>query len=377
MNFWIYAIALLAIPAAIICWPLIAGSTKDRITALFIFLMVPLAGLLMYQNVGTPEAINLERTTTARQSEQQQSAHSTQQGQMNDLVASLQQRMTENPDDADGWLILGRSLKSMQHYTEAEAALRNANRLLPGNAMVMVELAESMLFASGSNQIGPEARQLIESALVINPQLQKGLWLMGMISAQDGDDTKAISYWQRLLNLLDPASGAASSVNEQIEMAEVRMAHEGVESFAEETGIDSDVVNEAIPEPEPVQRAATQPAAAGFSIPVTVSLADELGALVPGGAALFVFIHPSGGAGMPLAVKRLAPRGFPMSLNFTDADLLQPGNSLQNFEQLDISARISAAGTVMRGPGDIQANKVTLDTKSVTTIALNLDQRVP
>ena len=33
--------------------------------------------------------------------------------------------------------------------------------------------------------------------------------------------------------------------------------------------------------------------------------------------------HPAGGAGMPLAVKRLAARGFPMSLNFSDADLLQ------------------------------------------------------
>ncbi len=80
---------------------------------------------------------------------------------------------------------------------------------------------------------------------------------------------------------------------------------------------------------------------------------------------------------MPLAVKRLAPRGFPMSLNFTDADLLQPGMSLEDFEKLDISARISAGGIANSGSGDIQANKITIDTKAVTTIALHLDQRVP
>lgn len=80
---------------------------------------------------------------------------------------------------------------------------------------------------------------------------------------------------------------------------------------------------------------------------------------------------------MPLAVKRLAPQGFPMSLTFTDADLLQPGGSLQAFELLDISARISMTGVANVASGDIQANRVTVNTKNVSAIALNLDQRVP
>ena len=378
MNFWIYAIALLAISAAVISWPLVTGSARDKITALFIFLMVPLAGILMYQSIGTPEAINLQAVKPVQQSSQQQAAHSEQQGQMDELVASLQQRMAENPDDPDGWLILGRSLKSMQRYTEAETALRNANRLLPDNAMVMVELAEANLFASGSSQIGPEARQLIESALVIDPKLQKGLWLMGMISAQDGDDARAITYWQSLLSLLDPASGAATSVTQQIQMAQVRVGQTGAEPVVAAAGVTEPAVTEAtVTEPAVTTPAVTAPAAAGFSVPVTITIADDLAGTVPGNAALFVFIHPSGGAGMPLAVQRLAPRGFPMTLNFTDADLLRPGTSLQDFEQLDISARISVAGIANAGSGDYQANKVTMDTKAVTTIALHLDQRVP
>jgi cytochrome c-type biogenesis protein CcmH len=368
MNFWIYAIALLAISAAIVSWPLVTGSARDKITALFILLMIPLAGILMYQSIGTPEAINLQAVTPVQQSSQQQSAHSEQQGQMDELVASLQQRMIENPDDADGWLILGRSLKSMQRFAEAETALQNAYRLLPDNPMVMVELAETSLFASGSQEISPQSQQLIESALAIDPQLQKGLWLMGMISAQNGDDAQAVTYWQRLLEQLDPASGPASSVIQQIQMAQVRM---GQASPA--TMVAASTVTEAVVA-EPV---ATPPAAAGFNIPVTLTIADDLAGSVPGNGALFVFIHPAGGAGMPLAVKRLAPRGFPMSLNFTDADLLKPGMSLEDFEKLDISARISAGGTANSGSGDIQANKITIDTKAVTTIALHLDQRVP
>jgi cytochrome c-type biogenesis protein CcmH len=297
---------------------------------------------------------------------------------MDELVASLQQRMAQNPDDPDGWLILGRSLKTMQRYAEAETALQNAYRLLPDNPTVMVELAEANLFASGSQEISPQAQQLLESALAIDPKLQKGLWLMGMTSAQNGDDAQAITYWQRLLEQIDPASGPASSVTQQIQMAQVRMGQASPATMvAGSTVTDPAPEQTAVIEAVVAEPVATPPAAAGFNIPVTLTIADDLAGSVPGNGALFVFIHPSGGAGMPLAVKRLAPRGFPMSLNFTDADLLQPGMSLEDFEKLDISARISAGGIANSGSGDIQANKITIDTKAVTTIALHLDQRVP
>ena len=127
---------------------------------------------------------------------------------------------------------------------------------------------------------------------------------------------------------------------------------------------------------EPQEKAQPVPVAAG-GIPVSINISGEMAANVPSRAVLFVFIHPSGARGMPLAVKRLPPAGFPMNLTFTDADMLQPGMSLENFEKLDISARISLSGTVVPGSGDIQANTVTINTQSVTEIALSLDQRVP
>ena len=59
MNFWTIAIALLAIPALLVCWPLVRGTAADRITGLFIVVITPLAGILLYQSIGTPEAIGL------------------------------------------------------------------------------------------------------------------------------------------------------------------------------------------------------------------------------------------------------------------------------------------------------------------------------
>jgi cytochrome c-type biogenesis protein CcmH len=371
MNFWIFAIALFVVSAAIVSLPLFSGPARDKITGLFVFLMIPLAGLIMYQSIGTPEAINLVRTTPAKQSLQQPAAHSEQQGQMDELIASLQQRMAENPDDSEGWLILGRSLKSMQRFAEAETALTNANRLVPGNPSIMVELAETMLFTSGQPEIGEEPRKLIEAALEIDPNMQKALWIMGLASSQSGDDTQAIAYWTKLRDQLDPASAPYQSVTEQIQGAQTRLG-QPVTAAAETAAAAPAMSKPTTPEP-----AATQTKAADFGIPTTITLGDGIAGTFPPTATLFIFIHPAGAAGMPLAVKRLAPRGFPMSLNFTDADLLQPGGSLQAFDLLDISARISMSGVANIASGDIQANRLTVNTKNISAIALHLDQRVP
>ena len=202
MNFWIIAVVLLAVSAAAISWPLFTGSTKDRIIAILVLLVIPVAGLVLYQNIGTPEAIDLP-AARPQQTAQTQQPHSSQAAEMEVIVAQLQQRMAENPDDPEGWLILGRTLKTMQRYAEAITALSNANRLVPGTPLIIIELAEAKLFASEIPEITAEIKQLIESALAIDPHQQKGLWLLGMVAAEEGDDALVGLHVPLLENVLD------------------------------------------------------------------------------------------------------------------------------------------------------------------------------
>jgi cytochrome c-type biogenesis protein CcmH len=352
MNFWIIAVALLVIPAAVIAWPFFAGPSRERMLGLWVLIMMPLAGLLLYQQVGTPKALN-QSAVAPQQQQASQQPHDSQQPQMVEMVANLQKRMEENPDDPEGWVILGRSLKTMQRYAEAETALRNANRLLPDNALVMVELAEASLFASGKPQVNDEMRQLIEAALKIDPQQQKGLWLLGMAAAQDGDHAKAVSIWQQLLGLLDPTSGAAQTVTQQIEMSREKG---GLASTGQDETVESFT---------------------GFELPVNVTLADDLAGPLPANSKLFIYMHPAGQKGMPLAVKRIASPNFPLSIAFSNKDLLRPGTSLDEYPALDISARISMTGVAGIASGDYQSNTVEFDTNVVQEIALHISQRVP
>jgi len=345
MNFWILAVALLAIPAVIISLPLFAGSARERITGMLLLLTMPLAGLILYQQIGNPMAIDATAINPP--------AAVAPPASVEDLVANLQQRMTENPNDAEGWVILGRSLKTMRRYAGAETALAKANRLLPGNPLIMVELAEASLLASGKPEISTEILQLLEGAVAIDPRQQKGLWLLGIAAAQDGDDGQAIALWQKLLNQVDPASGVGQSVARQIELAQLRTGQAKTDQNS------------------------TEQAFAGFTLPVNVTLAEELAGPLPGNAILFVFVHPAGEKGKPLAVKRIEAPQFPLSITFSNADLLRPGSSLEKFAALDISARISMTGVANSTSGDYQAGAVKFDPNVAQEIVLHICHRVP
>lgn len=345
MNFWILAVALLVISAAVISWPLFAGSARERITGMLLLLIIPLAGLVLYQQIGNPMAINPAVSNPP--------AAAAPPASVEDLIAKLQQRLTENPDDTEGWVILGRSLKTMRHYAGAETALANANRLLPHNPLIMVELAEAKLFASGKPEISAEILQLLESAVAIDPRQQKGLWLLGMAAAQHGDDGQAIALWQKLLIQVDPASDVGQSVTRQIELAQLRTGQAKMGQSPTEQGL------------------------TGFTLAVNVALAEELAGPLPESAILFIFIRPAGEKGMPLAVKRIETPQFPLSMTFSNADLLRPGNSLENFAALEISARISMTGVANIASGDYQAGEVKFDPRVAREIALHICHLVP
>ena len=357
MNFWMIAVAVLTVSAATIGWPLFPGSSKERFLGIGVLLLLPLAGLLLYQQVGTPAALNAAQVQPA--------AHNADAPPIDDLLVQLQQSLAEDPNNPEGWLILGRSLKSMQRYPEALNALERANELLPASPAIMVELAEAKLFASGNPTMGGDIRQLLESAISLDPQQQKGLWLLGMASAQSGDFEAAIAHWTTLQGMMDPASNAAMTVAQQIANAQSQL-NSGT-SMAAQTGQNNGVMGSA---PSNVDTASDN------AFTIDINLGEDLSP-PPANAVLFVFVHPSGQRGMPLAVKRIQAPEFPMSITLTDADALRPGTSLSDHAELDISARVSLSGVANSASGDYQANVATVASDSETTIALNLDQRVP
>ena len=144
--------------------------------------------------------------------------------------------VTYHVQDSEAKLLIAHPLFSNPATKGAEGAgvpLVWAGGEVPG-APSLVELAEALLFFSGRPEITDEIRGMLERAVAADPGIEKGLWLLGFAAAQSGDDEQAIAFWQRLVQQMEPASDAASAVQEQISQARVRL---GIEPGADWPGI--------------------------------------------------------------------------------------------------------------------------------------------
>ena len=245
------------------------------------------------------------------------------------LITDLEQRLSENPDDLEGWILLGRSYKTLQRYDDARSALEQASRVAPGNPLVTVELAEAMIFMSDSADIGGEIRGMLEEAVAVDPELQKGLWLLGIAAAQAGDDAAAIGYWQRLMPQLEPGSGVAQSVQQQLDLARSRLDPESATAWP--------------------------------GIETTVS-AEEVGA-IPADAVLFVIARDPASPRPPLGARRVPNPQFPVTVTMTDADAMMGQRPLSGVAEIELLARLSLTGDPIASPGDPQSpvQRVSID----------------
>src|ERR1700674_3333619 len=100
------------------------------------------------------------------------------------MVARLARQLERDPQNLDGWLMLGRSYLALQQYPLALRAFERADRLSDGkNAEALTGEAEALTLNDDTELDGRAAR-LIERALVVAPESGKALFLGAMVAAR-------------------------------------------------------------------------------------------------------------------------------------------------------------------------------------------------
>ncbi len=340
MIFWVLAAAVLAVAALITCLPLFRPKTGWTPIALALVFLLPSSALMLYPYIGTPAALDPVILAT-------QATYTNEGSDIDAMVASLQAKLTQSPEHLDGWMLLSRTLTTMQRYPEAVEALETARRIAPDDSHVAVELIEARMFISGQGRIDDEMIGVLEEAVARDPGQQKGLWLLGIAFSQSGDDAKAIKYWQTLLQQLELGGAIAASVQELIAQAQKRL------------GIEPDVSAER------------------EGIKLHLSASDELKAQMPSSAVLFVIIRAAGPvAGPPLGVRRINNPTLPLELTINDQDSMMAGRKISSESELRLQVRLSLSGAPNAQSGDWQSAPVTVPLKTTETVHLVMDQRV-
>ncbi|OYU81707.1 MAG: c-type cytochrome biogenesis protein CcmI, partial [Burkholderiales bacterium PBB5] len=147
-----------------------AGPASARRTALVLAVLIPVASVLTYLQLGNPEAAAPGAATAPAD------RHSVTPEQIQKMVTALGERLRAQPDDAEGWLMLGRSYTALSRYRDAATAFRRAVALLPGNPHVLTDLADVLAMANNKRLAGEPAK-LVQQALDLDPRHIKALAL--------------------------------------------------------------------------------------------------------------------------------------------------------------------------------------------------------
>jgi cytochrome c-type biogenesis protein CcmH len=120
------------------------------------------------------------------------------------MIAGLEKRLTANPNDVEGWRMLGWSQFQTWQFAPAAQAYARAAALAPGQADLWSALGEARVLAAGS--VGPDAQDAFAKALRIEPKDPRSRYFLAVEKDVAGNHRAAVDDWIALLK--DAPAGA-------------------------------------------------------------------------------------------------------------------------------------------------------------------------
>lgn len=306
-----------------------------RRSAIALAVVIPLGAVLSYLALG--DLKSLAPTAAPAAAAPADGRHSITPEQIQAMVANLAERLKADPNNAEGWAMLGRSYTTLARYRDAATALRRANELAPGNPNLLADLADVLALLQGKRLAG-EPAGLVQQALDADPRHPKALALAGSVAFEARDYAAARGYWERLIALVPAGSPVANSVQGSI--AQARQLEQASAPAPIATANAANTV-------------ATTAAAVAPSLAGEVSISPELTARIAPGDTLFVFARAAQGPRMPLAIVKRPVGTWPSAFVLDDSMAMAANLRLSAFEQVVVGARISRSGNATPQPGDL------------------------
>jgi cytochrome c-type biogenesis protein CcmH len=241
------------------------------------------------------------------------------------MVQRLAERLAQQPDDAEGWSILGRSYLVLGKPEQAVAALRKRLALQPQDAQAHSDLGDALAFAAGRRFEG-EPERLIRQALKLDPMNAKALELLGTMSFDRGQFEEASRHWLAALEVLDPQSQAATNLRAGVAEARRKAAAAGGQGVA----------------------------SAAARVSGRVTLSPALKARVQPDDTVLIFARLVDGPRMPVALLKRRAAELPLDFQLDESTAMNPSLRLSPSMQVVVGVRVSRTGQAMTQPGDLQ-----------------------
>lgn len=257
--------------------------------------------------------------------------HAGHADQMSAMADRLAARLKEQPQNADGWAMLGRSYSVLGRHPQALQAYERAVALRKDDPELLADYADALALRNNSRLAG-EPMKWVERALKIDPHNIKALSLAGTHAFDRKDYASAVKYWQQVVEF-----GTADHPL-------VQQVGPGLAQAREMAGLPI-----AAKKPE-TQRLAT---ATGASVSGTVTLSASLSKQVSPEDTVFIFARAAEGSRMPLAIVRKQVRDLPFQFSLDESMAMSPAGRLSGASKIIVGARVSKTGDALPQPGDL------------------------
>ncbi|MGF1737327.1 c-type cytochrome biogenesis protein CcmI [Photobacterium satsumensis] len=293
----------------------------------------------MYMKVGSLDKVQAWNETVTRLPDLSQrlmdESNPLSDQEMDDLTLALRTRLHSNPDDATGWLLLGRIGMANRDAETAQDAMNRAYRLDPSNPEVMLSFGQTLMMIGDPAQ-SERARLLLRSVLRVDHTNIRALSLLAFDSFESGDFKQAINYWSMMQQIIGTDDPRAEMLDRSIARAQSQLDRS--------------------------QNTAT-------SVSVTVDLDPSVE--LPEQGLVFVSVHSADGAPMPVAARRVPLSAFPFTLTLDDNDSMIPERPMTSLQDMIIKARIDTDGNVMTRNGDWYGQSDVISLGGSTNVLIN------
>ena len=301
-------------------------------------LAVPLLSFSFYFMVGTPLGIDPVLASQVGGDEQISS------DKLQTMADQLRQRLTENPNNAEGWVMMGRIERALGQFDPADEAFKKS-LLLAANDDVRIERAEVLAQKNQGNFEG-EPWEIIQSVLKADPAHGNALLLAGSAAFSQAQFQDALKYWDKVRGLLPASSPDLPALVEAINKARERLNM---------PPLDPDTVVAQAPQAPvlPAKPAKGKTASGAERIAGRVSLDPSLASQVSSKDTVFIYANAADGPRMPLAIVRTTVDKLPYDFVLDDSMAMNPQMKLSSISSVMVRARISRSGNAMAQPGDL------------------------
>jgi len=186
--------------------------------AIAIAAIVAASGVALYALEGSPQTPSAIRPLAAASDASAAIPAQTNIGSVETMLDGLKSKLAADPENADGWRMLGWSYFNLGRYEESAGAYEKAAALRPDDAALQAAHGEALVMAA-SGFVTPSALQAFDAALAAGSDDPRARFFKALALDQAGDPKGAIDRWIELANAAPPEAdwlnGLVQRINER------------------------------------------------------------------------------------------------------------------------------------------------------------------